>query len=764
MKKTRILCLALVLVLCVAVLSACKGDQGSTSSGDNSGENHEIVLDPAYQLHYILSQDKYGTDYVNLYDYLGEKTAITIDMVSEDSNTGLAYIEYEGTKYELGMDFLSMAMVYNVDVPDGGKWKTEDDVYATWWKYYITRWNYLLPEVPLYSNEYYDVYNAQIKGVTDHPTNPYWDPASALIDWSSDKSDKSIILGNSTELSGRLRAPSWGVSSPGAGDLNVNNLITGLETVSTTKEGGYVVNDTVVKDLAEKDNDDGSHTYTITIYDDLKFSDGSAITAKNYVAYVLMASTEASVQAGGTGQSGMNFVGFNEFRVYDGTNDGQDAELVDEDGEVTGTYTASKIFKGIHLVDDYTFEVTVDSAFYPYYYAITYAGFSPYPIAQWLGEADVADDGDGVYLTDKFYEKNGDEYTVKAAIEEGVWNTTDKFAFSGPYMIEGYDEATHTATLVINPEFKGNYEGTKPKIERVVYKRIISETQLQDLQSGGVDVLSGITGGDATNEALALVDAEPDKYVATHYARAGYGKLGFRGDLGPVRFLEVRQAIAYCLDRATFAKDFTGGYGGVTDGPYYTGAWMYQAAMKDGMVLSQYPTSVDTAIALLESAGWNYNADGSAYSGTGVRYKKLAANEIDAKELTYASKDGAYKVEKVGDDYYMPLVINWYGTTDNEFSNLLVTGFMENDNIKAAGFVVQNTLGDFNPMLDELYQGQLGVSYNGVPTYNAFNFATGFTSAAYDYSWNWRIDPTYFEYYSVCYIRDAADAVWLGAE
>ena len=54
------------------------------------------------------------------------------------------------------------------------------------------------------------------------------------------------------------------------------------------------------------------------------------------------------------------------------------------------------------------------------------------------------------------------------------------------------------------------------------------------------------------------------------------------------QFPEVRQAVAFCLDRAGFAKDFTGGYGGVQDGPYYSGSWMYQAAVGQGMMLNAY--------------------------------------------------------------------------------------------------------------------------------------------------------------------------------
>ena len=125
-------------------------------------------------------------------------------------------------------------------------WQTEDDVYATWWKLYIQRWNYLLPEIPLYSNEYYDLYNAQIGGVQEHPTNPYWAPASALIDWTSAKEDNSIILGNATDLSGKFRYANFGANNPGAADLDVQGLIVGLETVVASKEGGYVWSDTVV--------------------------------------------------------------------------------------------------------------------------------------------------------------------------------------------------------------------------------------------------------------------------------------------------------------------------------------------------------------------------------------------------------------------------------------------------------------------------------------------------------------------------------------
>ena len=683
---------------------------------------------------------EYGVDYTSLYSQFGKET--TIADVTEDEETGLCYIEKDGVEYELGLDFLSMAMVYNTQVVDG--WDTEDDVYATWWRYYMQRWNYLMPEIPLYANEYYDLYNAQIKGTDEHPTNPYWSPASALIDWTSEKEDNSIIMGNTTDLSGKFRYAAFGGTNPGAADLDVQNLSTGLETVATTKEGGYEWNPTVVKSHEETMNEDGTRTYTVTIYDDLKLSDGTPVTVKNYVVFPMVFSSPVGVAAAGKDhQSGMTLEGFKTFNTYDGT-------------EGSGT----KELAGLRMIDDYTYSITVSADYANYFYAISYAGLSAYDVSLWIGDADVKDDGNGVYFTDDFYAKEGDKYVMADHIVAASQNTDTTYPYSGPYVVKSYDSADKSAVLELNPNFKGNYEGVKPTIAKVVYKKIVSSTQLEDLKAGTLDVIGGITGGDETNEALALADGSEGKYVYTHYSRAGYGKLGFRADYGPAQFTEVRQAVAYCMDRAKFAKDFTGGYGGVVDGPYYSGSWMYKAAVDQGMILNAYATSVDSAIEVLTEGGWVYDAEGNDYV-EGVRYKKIPGDIATENDINYKSKDGAYVTTKVGDDYYMPLVLNWYGTSDNPFTDQLMTGFASNDNVIAAGFNVQYTIGDFAPMLDELYQAAVYGYYSGSPMYSVFNFATGFTSAAYDYSYQMTIDPAMYDDYSAYYIKDQADVYWL---
>ena len=730
----------LALLMTMAMLFSAVG----LASADVDAAN--IVESPEFDT-MTLGNYKYGEDYHSLYDEIGAD--ITIDKVEEDED-GFAYITLNGEKHILGLDFLTMAMVYNTT--PAGEYETEDDVYAAWWRYYMTRWNYLLPEVPLYSNEYYDLYNAQIKGVQEHPTNPFWSPASAVIDWSSEKADDSIILGSSTELSGQFRVPAFGKSNPGSSDNDVGNLTTGLETVATTKEGGYEWNDTVVVSHEETTDADGNLTYTIKIADDLKFSDGSAVTAKDYLAYSMASLTPVYTEAASRETSGLTVLGWKDaYQLYTGP----DSEA------------GTKELAGLHLIDDYTFSVTIPAEYANYFYKITYGGFSAQPAAAFLGEGvEIKDDGNGCYLSDEFYAKDAEGKYVQAAnIKKLCTDISEEnyaaFPWSGPYAVKSYDNTDSTATLVKNEYFKGNYEGTKPQIGTIIYKRTVSATQIEDFKAGGLDVIAAITGGADTDNALKLADESEGKYVYTHYSRAGYGKLGFRADYGPAQFASVRQAIALCMDRAQFAKDFTGGYGGVVDGPYYTGSWMYKAAVDQGMLLDSYATSADAAIDVLEADGWVYNADGTDYAGEGVRYKAIPADKINENDKNYQSVDGTYKTVEVNGVYLMPLVINWYGTADNEFTDLLQTGFKENENIVKAGFAVYNTIGDFAPMLDELYQQAAYGFYAGTPMYCAFNFATGFNSAAYDYAFNMTIDPAMYDDYSSYYIKDYADIYWM---
>ena len=738
MKKLTALFLALVMVL---TLVAC----GEKAPAETQAPETQAPTQAPVEVVYGDINDADAiehADHTSVYETIGSK--ITIDMVNEDPDTGLATVEYEGVTYELGMDFLSYAMVYNCSVPEGSAdYATQEDVFNEWWKLYIQRWNYLAPEVPLYSNQYFDLYNAKIENFV---TSPYWAAADAIIAASVKEGEaNSVILGSSTDLSGAFRNSSWGKSSPGSADLDIENLTSGYSTVQTDMNGAFVWN---MEALAEEPtsviNEDGTLTYTIKIKEGLVFSDGSAINAKNYVAATLANSTEVAAAAGGTGMSGQVLVGFEEFKAYTGEGD-------------------PVYFSGIKLIDDYTFSVTYLADYATYYYAMSYASFGPAPLALYLGENDVivAEDG-SCGLSAGFYEKvqkdGAEAYAMADVIVANLkWNSN--LPWSGPYYVSNYDESSLTATLTLNPNYPGDTARGKASIETISYVKMVTETQNDMFTSGQIDVLSGITGGTETEAALAIVASDPTKYAETHYDRAGYGKIGFRSDFGPTSMVEVRQAIMYTINRPEFAQTFTGGYGAVVHGPYYTGYSAYKA-VEDEIILNQYAYSADSAIAVLEEAGWVYNDKGQEFvAGTdAIRYKKLEGYELTLDNLHFATVDGAYKTLNINGEYYMPLAINWYGTQPNDVTDLLITAWQTNPNATTElGMYITYTSCDFTTGLYGEYLQIEGYGWDGVAKLCAINFATGFTSAAYDYSFGWTIDQDMYADYSNNYLMDEAD-------
>ena len=735
----RIFALLLVVCMFIGVLAACGKDKpGVESQSDSQTEKNEDTSKPAEVVYQDVDEADavLRTDYTSVYDKIGSQ--VTIDMVTEKDD-GTATVTVDGKTYTLGMDFLSMAMVYNTSVPAGSaKYKTEEDVYNEWWKLYIQRWNLLVPEVPLYSNQYFDLYNAKFQGFV---TSPYWGAADAIIATTIKEGEaNSAILGSSTDLSGLFRNSSWGKSSPASSDLDVQNLVTGYSTEMTDMSGAYGWN---MKALAEEPvktlNEDGTLTYTIKLRDDMVFSDGSKINAKNYIVSLLSNSTPVAQAAGGSGKSGLQVVGFSTFSAA----------------------TEPTEFAGVKLLDDYTFSVTYLADYAGYYYSMTMAGYSPNPLELYLGskgaivvnpETKVCSLNADYYATDS--EGN---YVTAAEIKANMaWNSG--LPYSGPYTVQNYDETNKIATLKLNPLYPGDDQRGKASIETITYVKVISETQMDQFANGEVDVIAGITGGADTNAALKLVKDNPTKYAETHYDRAGYGKLGFRCDYGPTMFQAVRQAIIYTINRPEFAQTFTGGYGSVVHGPYYKGYSAYKA-VEDEISLNEYTYSSAAAVKALEAGGWTYNVKGETFvAGTDdVRYKKLSGYELTKENIKFTTVDGKYKTVKINGEYYMPLAINYFGTQPNDVTDQLLSAWQTN---KVAttdiGMYIQYMSCEFQPGLyGELYH--IEGYWDGVWKLNAINFATGFNSALYDYAFNWTINPDMFDDYSNDMLMDSAD-------
>lgn len=573
------------------------------------------------------------------------------------------------------------------------------------------------------------------------------------------KVENKVVFGSVTELSGDFRWPGFGGASAGSADQDINRLTRGYGTMEIDQSGRYVWNGTVVRSHSARETAEGDYEITVTIREGLQFSDGSPITAANYLVDTLVFSSPIASQAGHTAMAGQTLVGFDAFRKYGG--EGHSAE------------GARRELAGLRLIDDYTFSLTVsrEGGFYPYYFVESYGALTPSPLSLAAGEGVfVKDDGEGAYLTDAFYETEGEVssqpiYRRAEHLRSARYDVSE-YPYSGPYTVARFDKSAKECTLVRNPYYQGNFEGQRPAIETLVYLRIVPETQLQLLESGGIDILSNITGGSDTKAALDMMNASDGRFAEVHYQRAGYGKIQFECDFGPTSFTEVRQAVAYLLDRAKFARVFTGGYGGVVHGPYSPDFTMWQAIRED-IVLNSYEYSLLKARQTLEGGGWIYNDKGEPFvegasGASGVRYKKLTKKEAEASggvNKTYrsvANTDGIeYKTVKIGDDYYMPLVINWFGTADNEVTELLSANLAENPDVKRAGMVIRATTGNFTTLMGNIYRDE-SYGYLGTPTYGMFNLATGWNTAVYDYAFSWSLDPDYFSY-SANKLYDAYD-------
>ena len=673
-------------------------------------------------------------NYQSVYSKIGK--SVTLDMVQEKQD-GRAYITQNGVEYELGMDFLSMAMVYNAQPCE--KFDSAEKAYNEWWRLFMQRWNYLAVEIPLYSNQYYDVYNGKIQSLQ---TTPFWSVADAIVGAKIDTGENSVIIGSNTHLTGLFRNAAFGKSAGGAADLDVQRLTQGYSTVVTDMGGSFAwAGENILTSHSEEKNADGTKTFTVKIADDLVFSDGSPITAEHYIVSLLAGSTKVMAAAGGGEAEGLTMQGYEAFNAYTG------------EGEPVP-------FSGVRLLDQHTFSVTVKEEYADYYYAQNYSAFTPAPLALYLGEYRIKDDGQGAYIEKGFYqkaEKNGVETFVQAENITRNMNETSAnvFPYSGPYYVENYDKSTRIATLKRNANYKGDIRG-KASIERISYVPIVAETQLDQLKKGRVDVLGGVTGGEETKAVLAIVDGV--KFKETHYDRAGYGKLAFRCDFSPTQFEQVRRAMMYTIDRGEFAQTFTGGYGSVVHAPYYIGSATY-LAVKDNLKLNSYEYGVDKAIAELEKGGWIYNSKGDAYAGEkdGVRYKKLEGYEKTYNNLAYAAVDGKYKTEKIDGEYYMPLVINWMGTQPNPVTDQLITAWQNNASANGKiGAYITYTSGDMaSALYGEYYQMP---SYGFTKArFSAVNFATGYTSAVYDQSFRWTIDPATYQNYSSNFLMDQAD-------
>ncbi len=493
---------------------------------------------------------------------------------------------------------------------------------------------------------------------------------------SSDVPLDTLMVGTS-EMSGDF------ISGFGnnAFDLSIKVLTGGYAgTYEVTPSGDIVLNETFIKNLEIKDDNEANKIYTFTLHDDIFWNNGEKITAKDYVASALWYSSPEWIQIGASSAGYDSFLGFDEY--FNGETD---------------------VFKGVSLISDSQFSLTISSDNFPYYWDGVNAMLSPIHFDTYLQNCEIISDENG----SSFSFTSGD-------LLENCQRIADNERFSptvtcGPYSFVSYEN--QTATLEINEYFKGDLYGNKPTIKYVVQKAIPQGTNVEWVLSGQVDLVEGVVEGEKIESAKTSSTT-----LYNSYARSGFGYLAMMCDVGPTADVNVRWALASLIDRSAVIDHVIGGYGSTVDAEYGVGQWMYQElAAELQSQLKPISFNVDTANAYLDETQWIYEADG-----------------VTPFDSSKAVADGSYLRHNENGE---ALTINHLGISENPLTDIIEIEYLKNTPL--AGIKFSITRNDYSTVLQEFYY-----AYE-IPDedrfYNTFNLATNFSSV-FDRYYNWHSD------------------------
>lgn len=465
--------------------------------------------------------------------------------------------------------------------------------------------------------------------------------------WFLDE-NAELKVGNPTPMRGRFFTTMWGGTTS---DLDVQDLLHAYSPILWDGElGRFRFDHSVVQGALVTSDTEGNRVFLMVLADDLFWSDGTRITAKDYAFSFLLQMAPAVAETGGKPGDYSWMAGCNEYLS----------------GE-------AETLTGLRLIADNILQVTMKAESLPYFYELNRLNIHPYPIGEIAPEAQVRDDGKGVYLTQPLTAEVLQEYVLN----ERIGYLSHPRVVSGPYVLAAFDGKT--ATFAINPLYKGNEAGMVPRIGKIEYTTAENADMIGKLADGRFDLLNKVTMGDSIRQGIELIQAEQDSFAMENEMRSGLTMIWFMESSPKVQETAVRKAIAYCFDRDAFISLYTGSFGMRTDGFYGLGQWMYRTAAGlteppvilpenataqdtaayeasrnewstvtlDG--LTKYETNIEEAVRLLEDAGWNLNEAGEPFDSTKdrVRYKKTG-DELTGLTLTLAmpeSKEARVAIE-----------------------------------------------------------------------------------------------------------------------
>lgn len=363
-------------------------------------------------------------------------------------------------------------------------------------------------------------------------------------------------VGLAQQLTGEL-LPGFG--GTGA-DRDLRSLIHGAENVSVVKENTYAVNASVISASSITDGADGSRTYTYTLAEGLTFSDGSPLTAKDYVFSVLLQSSSAIAELGGDNTAYQTLAGYKAYR----------------DGE-------SDAFSGVRLLSDSKFSLTIDAASLPSYQEMLLTQVYPLPMAVIAPEAALSDDGSGASISGLTAENL--RKTLEG--EDGYRYFPDVTA--GPYMLTSAKDGVYTLTA--NPNYAGGYYKRQPSIKDMT----VEHADLSGKED--YDLIVGITGKNDLGKAMQLL-ATDTMAGSLSYDSMVVSSLRFGDDVS----VEIRQALGKMIDIQEAAEDLAGHWGQEAPGNIPLASSLYQSTY-GSLSLLRNGTDPIGAEQLLKAAG-----------------------------------------------------------------------------------------------------------------------------------------------------------------
>ena len=490
-----------------------------------------------------------------------------------------------------------------------------------------------------------------------------------------------LVVGHPTVTKGDFFTEMFGNDTA---DIDVRALIHGQNLIDWDEnQGTYIFDMAVVRSYSKKDDLIGDRTYTIKIWDDLKYSDGSPVTAWDYAFSILLMMSPEIEQIGGKIYRNEHIVGYD-------------------------TYATGLPLSGVHVLDDYTLTIKLSHDFLPYFFEQGLLLCVPYPIGVIAPGCKVYDDGEGIYIGNEDLSVAEPIFTAELLNEtildpETGYNSHPSVV-SGPYTLTSYDGVT--CHFVINPYFIGKYvdsnlpngndmtnavsvrrsdgstmELIRPTIEKICFTVANNDTLDQDLAEGRLHLVNKVVYGEAITAALRTADNNK------RYPRIGLAFMTFTFEWPTVHDKEVRQAIAWCMDRDALTRAYCGENGFRVDGYYGIEQWEYRLLMdkpqeqledpinldheddlhvnadyKDANEdlwdtlslenLTEYKVDTQKANALLDSAGWTLNREGGAYRpGTDDVRCKMIDGTLVALDLSLMYPAGNHIVDTMQENF-----------------------------------------------------------------------------------------------------------------